>query len=423
MALHKLNVLHWHLTDDQGWRIEIKRYPKLTEVGAWRAPQPSEIDLVDPATGKYGGFYTQEQIRDIVRHAAERYITIVPEIDMPGHAQAAIAAYPQLGVTGAQPPVSSDWGINTCLYNVDEDHLHLHRQCADRGDGAVSVDPTSTSAATRRRRISGRLRRTCRSACAGLASRRDRAARLFHGAPRKILRAHGRHLVGWDEILDGGLPPDAIVMSWRGVPGAIAAARQGDDVVMAPDPVLYFDHLQSNARDEPPGRVKVMSLADVYAFDPVPHELDAAQARARARRAGKSVERISDHAGARRTRRVSARRRAGRALWSPPAHRNWNDFVARLPAQFERYRTLGIAYSDSAFEPRFATGYDRVDNQVEVKLSDQIDFGTIRYTLDGSEPGSSSTHYATPLTLPVPTTCARRLCWQPASVRRANSST
>ena len=396
MALHKLNVLHWHLTDDQGWRIQIRKYPKLTDIGAWRAPQASETGLVDPATGMYGGYYTQDQIRDIVRHAAERFITIVPEIDMPGHAQAAIAAYPQIGVTGKQPAVSSDWGINTYLFNVDESTFAFIDDVLAEvtelfpspwihvGGDEAAKDQWQASA-----HVQERMRRL------GV---RDEAALQGYFTARldSMLRARGRHLVGWDEILDGGLSSGAVVMSWRGSAGAIAAARQGDDVIMAPDPVAYFDHLQGNGPDEPPGRVKVLSLADVYAFDPVPHELDAVQAGHVLGAQGNlwseyltSPERI-EYAAFPRAAALAER------LWSPPERVSWSDFVARLPAQFERYRSLGVGYSDSAFAPQaeIAGGADR--GRFEVTLSRQLEFGTIRYTLDGSIPGPRSTAYRAP---------------------------
>ncbi|HEY4353654.1 MAG TPA: family 20 glycosylhydrolase, partial [Paraburkholderia sp.] len=396
MALHKLNVLHWHLTDDQGWRIQIRKYPKLTEIGAWRAPQASEANLVDPATGKYGGYYTQEQIRDIVRHAAERFITIVPEIDMPGHAQAAIAAYPHLGVTGTQPPVSSDWGINTYLYNVDESTFAFIDDVLAEvtelfpspwihvGGDEAAKDQWQASA-----HVQERMRRL------GV---RDEAALQGYFTARldSMLRARGRHLVGWDEILDGGLPPGAVVMSWRGSAGAIAAASHGDDVIMAPDPIAYLDHLQGNGRDEPPGRVKVLSLAEVYAFDPVPHELDAVQARHVLGAQGNlwseyltSTQRV-EYAAFPRAAALAER------LWSPPERTSWNDFVERLPAQFARYRSLGIGYSDSAFAPQIDIAGTPDRGKFAVTLSRQIEFGTIRYTLDGSDPGPRSPAYHEP---------------------------
>ena len=401
MALHKLNVMHWHLTDDQGWRIQINKYPKLTEIGAWRAPQPDEMQLVDPATGKYGGFYTQEQIRDIVRYAAERYVTIVPEIDMPGHAQAAVAASPHLGVTGAQPSVSADWGINTWLFDVSEYTFSFNETVLTEvmemfpskyihvGGDEAAKDQWQASA-----HVQERMRRL------GIRDEKDLQG-YFTVRLEGFLRARGRTMVGWDEILEGGIPPTAVVMSWRGTEGAVAAAQHGIDVVMSPDPAMYLDHLQSTASDEPPGRVKVISLADVYAFDAVPHELDADQAR---HVLGGQANLWSEYLTTpQRVEHAAFPRAAALAevLWSPPEGRNWDDFVARLPAQFERYRALGVAFADTAFEPQIAASRasdaSAGDSKIRVDLSKQIAFGTIRYTLDDSVPGPQSLEYREPL--------------------------
>ena len=404
MALHKLNVMHWHLTDDQGWRIQIKKYPKLTEIGAWRQPQPDEMQLVDPATGKYGGFYTQDQIRDIVRYAAERYVTIVPEIDMPGHAQAAVAAYPQLGVTGAQPAVSSDWGINTWLLDVSEYTFSFVENVLTEvielfpskyihvGGDEAAKDQWQASA-----HVQERMRRL------GIRDEKDLQG-YFTVRLEGFLRTHGRTLVGWDEILEGGIPPTAVVMSWRGTEGAIAAAQHGIDVVMSPDPAMYLDHLQSTASDEPPGRVKVISLADVYAFEAVPHELNADQAR---HVLGGQANLWSEYLTTpQRVEHAAFPRAAALAevLWSPPEGRSWSDFVQRLPAQLERYRALGVAFADTAFEPQIAASLASGSGQISVALSKQIAFGTIRYTLDDSVPGPQSREYREPLMLQPGTT-------------------
>jgi hexosaminidase len=398
MALHKLNVLHWHLTDDQGWRVEIKRYPKLTDIGAWREPQPDEATLVDPATGKYGGFYTQEQIRDIVRHAAERYVTIVPEIDMPGHAQAAIASYPELGVTGRQPLVSSDWGINTYIYNVDESTFtFIDNVLAE----VVALFPSpyihvgGDEAAKDQWQASPHVQERMRR----LGVRDEQALQGYFTARLEgFLHRHQRRLIGWDEILEGGLPPGAVVMSWRGAEGALAAARHGDDVVMSPDPTMYLDHLQSTAPQEPPGRVKVLSLGDVYAFDPIPKELTPEQARhvlgAQANLWSEYLttpERV-EYAAFPRSAALAER------LWSPGTRASWNDFVARLPAQLERYRSLGVNFSDSAFVPQIIVSATTPGLQM-VTIQRQLEAGAIRYALDGSAPTSSSPIYREPFTV------------------------
>jgi hexosaminidase len=336
LAQHKLNVLHWHLADDQGWRIEIKKYPKLTQVGAWRMP---------PAGGQpYGGFYTQEQIRDIVHYAAERYVTIVPEIEMPGHAQAAIAAYPQFGITGKSPGVSRDWGVNTYLYNVDEPTFGFLQDVLDEvmdlfpslyihvGGDEAAKDQWQAST-----RVQARIHEL------GI---KDEAALQgwFTARIGKYLAAHGRKLIGWDEILEGGVPPDATVMSWRGAQGAIEAAKQGHDVIMAPSPVMYFDHLQYSAHDEPTGRPSLVTLEDVYRFEPVPRELNAAQAaHVLGAEAALWSEYLTDDE---RVEHAAFPRMAALAevLWSS-SQRDWASFQARLPAQLARYSRAGVAYA------------------------------------------------------------------------------
>ena len=392
MALHKLNVLHWHLTDDQGWRLEIRRYPELTRVGAWRKPAGAG----DPP--RYGGYYTQAEVRELVAYAATRFVMIVPEIEMPGHAQAAIASDPRLG-TGDSPPVSPDWGVHDFLFNADEptfeflenvlaevielfpgDYVHVG------GDEAVKDRWRSSP------RVQARIREL------GLA---DEAALQgwFIARIGRFLEARGRRLIGWDEILDSGIPARAAVMSWRGTAGGIAAARAGHDVVMAPSPVLYLDHWQSDSAREPPGRPGIVSLADVYAFEPAPAELAPAEVR---RILGAQVNAWTEHMRLPGRVEHQAFPRAAalaEATWSPPAARNWDSFMARLGAQFARYRRLGIRFADSAFEPRFAlgpAGDGGGAGALRVTLSQQSPFGTIRLTRDGSVPGPGSEPYAGP---------------------------
>jgi len=402
MALHKLNVMHWHLTDDQGWRIEIKRYPKLTQIGAWRDPQPDEASLVDPASGKYGGYYTQQQIREIVAYAAARFVTIVPEIDMPGHAQAAVASYPQIGVTGKQPPVSADWGINAFIYNVDESTFafigNVLTEVLDLfpspyihvGGDEAAKDQWQASPL-----VQERMRR--------LGIRDEQALQGYFTARLEgFLSAHHRRLIGWDEILEGGLPAGAIVMSWRGSEGAVAAARHGDDVIMSPDPVMYLDHLQGEGADEPPGRIKVLSLADVYRFDPLPRELTPEQA---VHVLGAQANLWSEYLTSPERVELAAFPRAAalaERLWSPQDRTGWRDFVARMPAQFERYRALGIGFSDDAFRPKISVDAGAGDT-LRVTMSRQIETLALRYSVDGSEPRSDSRLYSAPFAVPAPT--------------------
>jgi len=357
MAQHKLNVLHWHLTDDQGWRVEIKKYPKLTQVGAWRTP---------PGGGPpYGGYYTQDEIRDIVRYAQERYLTIVPEIEMPGHAQAAIAAYPELGVNGRNPGVSHDWGINTWLYNVDESTLGFLQDVLGEVMGLFPsryIHVGGDEAAKDQWQASAQVQNKMHEL--GL---KDEAALQgwFTARIGKYLAAHDRQLIGWDEILEGGVPPDATVMSWRGAQGAIDAAKQSHDVIMAPSPVMYFDHLQASAHEEPPGRPDIVSLEDVYRFEPIPRELDSNQA---AHVLGAEAALWSEYlTDAQRVEHAAFPRTAAlaEALWSPPRQRDWRSFEKRLPAQLARYSRAGIAYAHASASSRPADPLERNSDQLK----------------------------------------------------------
>src|SRR3979409_2086749 len=250
LALHKLNVFHWHLTDDQGWRIEIKRYPKLTEVGAWRKDSMIPPLTRDPAMRKFagvphGGFYTQDDVREVVRYAADRGITVVPEIEMPGHALAAIAAYPELGNTSTQHEVQTYWGISEHVFGVGDNVLKFIENVLEEvlalfpskfihvgGDECPKTEWKASPAAQARMRG------------LGLKDEGQRQGGCITHVD-KWLAARGRRLIGWDEILEGGLAPGATVMSWRGEKGGIAAAKAGHDVVMTPGSATYFDHYQS----------------------------------------------------------------------------------------------------------------------------------------------------------------------------------
>ncbi|WP_199098182.1 family 20 glycosylhydrolase [Dyella sp. ASV21] len=403
MAQHKLNVLHWHLTDDQGWRIEIKRYPELTRIGAWRTP-PDAGKNGEPA--RYGGFYTQDEIRAMVAYAAERHITVVPEIDMPGHAQAAVASYPELGVTGQRPPVSVDWGVNPYLYNVDDATVQFLHNVLDEvmtlfpstyihvgGDEAVK-DQWQASAAVQ-----------ARMHALGIKNE-DALQSWFIGQMGQYLNAHGRRLIGWDEILEGGLPASATVMSWRGTEGAIKAARLDHDVVLSPAPQLYLDQMQSDRADETTGRLPPMSLESIYRFEPVPKALDATQAK---HVLGVQANMWTEHMPTLRhiEHAVFPRMDAlAEAAWTPVARRQWPDFLQRLPAQLARYRTQDIGYADSAFA--VSIDVDRnaalASGHASVTLFNQAKHGQLHYSTDGSEPGASSPLYVKPFAVTLPTT-------------------
>lgn len=399
MAAVKLNTLHLHLSDDQGWRFEVKRYPKLTQVGGWR---------IGPTTGgpapaeRVGGFYTQEELRGLVAYAAKRGITIVPEIDLPGHAQALVSAYPELGVMGDTPVVSHDWGVNPYLIDPGPKGVAFVEGVLDElidvfpgtfihlgGDEAVK-DQWERSPA-----VQARIK------ALGLSSENEMQSWLIDTFGR-YLATKGRRLIGWDEILEGGLPPSASVMSWRGEKGAVDAANAGHDVVLSPAPTLYLDSLQSDRADEPPGRLSIQTLADVYAYQPMPAGIDPAKAN---HVLGAQANAWSEYlATPFQVQHVVFPRIGALAenTWSA-APRDFAGFARRLRPQMARWRRSGVEVADSAYAVNYTLGQSRGDslraNRVTVALSTQAPVGTLRYTLDGSEPTARSRAYTAPLTL------------------------
>lgn len=400
MSLHKLNVLHWHLTDDQGWRLEIPKYPELTRIGACRKAIGPDVALTGGPDEPYCGFYTDAEVRDIVHYAAERFIDVVPEIDVPGHSQAAIAAYPWLGVTGKRPPVSSDSGITTWLLKPDARTL---RFLDDVFGEVMKLFPSKyihiggDEAAKDQWNASPEVRAHMKKL--GLANM-EQLQGWFTTQVANFLQKHGRVAVGWDEILHGKVPASAVVMSWHEPAGAVEALQQGHDVVMSSSPTLYLDHYQSDLPDEPPGRPGVESLQNVYDYDPVPSGATPAEAQhILGVQANLWAEYMPTFARVQHAvfPRVAA---LSEVAWSPAASHDWHGFLERMPAELARYRALGIDYAGSAFAPAFALSAGATGS-IDVALSNQADFGTIRYTTDGVAPGMRSTAYSKPLSFPA----------------------
>lgn len=347
IALHKMNSLHLHLTDDQGWRIEIKKYPRLTEVGAWRDETVAGHVRDVPRTfdGKrHGGFYSQSDMREIVAYAAARHVNIVPEIEMPGHAQAAIAAYPELGNVSEKLDVWTIWGVNKNIFNAEENTILFLQDVLEEvvdlfpstyihvgGDEAVK-DQWEASAAVQERMKT-----------LGLQDESEMQSYIIRRMD-SFLTGKGRRLVGWDEILEGGLAEGATVMSWRGDEGGIAAAKAGHDVVMAPTSHTYFDYYQDDPKNEPLAIGGHLPLEDVYAFNPVPEALTAEEARHILGTQGQLwTEYIEspDHAEYMSFPRACA---LAEVAWTPQDDRAYGDFLARLEAHLKRLNRLGINY-------------------------------------------------------------------------------
>jgi len=402
MAAHKLNTFHWHLVDDQGWRLEIKKYPKLTQVAAWR---------LDPGAArkgpKYGGFYTQDQVRDLVAYAAARNITIVPEIETPGHALAPIVAYPQLGTAPPDASKMGDWGVFPWLYNTDDATFAFLDDVLNEvmdlfpstfihvgGDEAIK-DQWKASP-----KIQAKIKEL------GLKDEHELQS-WFIQRVGQSLDKRGRRLIGWDEILEGGLAPNASVMSWRGIDGAIAAAKQGHDTVLSPQPTLYLDNGQSLSPDEPTGRLRVASLKDVYGFDPAPAQLSAEE---REHILGVQANVWTEHMQTDERMELMAFPRAvalAERGWTPETGVNWDDFARRLPAEMARLKVLGVSANSVPFEPQPALS-EGEGGKLKLALSNALGVGDIRYTVDGKAPTAASSAYAGALDLPAGTVVKAR---------------
>ena len=403
LARYKFNTFHWHLTEDQGWRIEIERYPRLTDVGSCRAETMVEKNF-DPYVGDgipYCGFYTQDEVRDIVAYAADRFVTIVPEIEMPGHSLAALAAYPELACTAGPFDVGTRWGVFEDIYCPSETTFDfLENVLAEVLDLFPSrfIHIGGDEAPKRRWRESEAAQAVIRRE--GLADEHELQSYFIQRIGR-FLNANGRRLIGWDEILEGGVAPDATVMSWRGMAGGIEAARQGHDVIMTPGSHVYFDHYQGDPRFEPLAIGGFTPLEKVYRFEPVPEELTAAEAR---HVIGAQANVWTEYMKTTTQVEYMALPRMlalSEVLWSPAEARDWETFRRRLPARLRDLDRLGVRYRVPEVE---GLGVDRLSLAPEypMTLTTLMPDAVIRYTLDGSDPDTMSTRYRPGLVIAVP---------------------
>lgn len=348
MAMHKLNTFHWHLTEDQGWRLEIKKYPKLTEVGAWRketlvghnTEKPKKFD-----GRRYGGFYTQEQAKEIVQYANERFITVVPEIEMPGHATAAIAAYPELGVTGEKIEVATYWGVFPHIFNVEESTFTFLENVLTEvmdifpsqyihigGDEAIK-DQWKTSS-----KIQHKIKNL------GLMNEEELQS-YFMKRIEKFVNLKGRKVIGWDEIIEGGLSPNVTVMSWRGMEGGVTAAKSGHDVIMAPIQYTYFWWNQGDSKTEPLSAGGYLPMEKVYSFEPIDSSLTPDEAKHVLGAHGSAwAEYMESEAKVEYMvfPRISA---LAEVVWTPGEKKNWENFTQRMQKQFKRYDYRKINYA------------------------------------------------------------------------------
>ncbi|HSL21467.1 MAG TPA: beta-N-acetylhexosaminidase [Vicinamibacterales bacterium] len=350
LALHKLNTFHWHLTEDQGWRLEIKQYPRLTEVGAWRKEtivghQSRDRSLWRFDGTPHGGFYTQEDAREIVAYGKARFVNVMPEIEMPGHAVAAIASYPEIGVTGQPIDVATHWGIFSDILNAEpatvqfmqnvlgevleifpSRYIHIGGDEADKAKW--KVEP----------RIQARIREL------GLADEHELQS-WFIRQMDAFLTARKRRLVGWDEILEGGLAENAVVMSWRGTAGGIAAARAGHDVIMAPESHTYLNYYQApDQATEPLAHPGLLPLEKVYGFEPVPVELEPQFAK---HVLGAQAQIWTEYlAGPKNVEYQAFPRLSALAevVWTPLERKDYADYLTRLVVHQRRLQAFDVSF-------------------------------------------------------------------------------
>lgn len=405
MATYKMNTFHWHLVDDQGWRIEIKKYPKLTETGAWRVDQTDKIWGARPQAQPgevptYGGYYTQEQVKEIVAYAKARNVTIVPEIEMPGHVASAIASYPQLSCTQLpQLPMTggnyTNMSSNYCAGNDEvfgflqdvltevialfpSTYIHIGGDEVDKGPWKQCS------------KCQARMKKE------GLKNEEELQS-YFVKRIEKFIVSKKRKMIGWDEILEGGLAPEATVMSWRGESGGIQAAKMNHDVVMTPGTPCYFDHYQAGPEGEPLAIGGFNTLKKVYDYEPIPKELNAEEAKyVLGAQANLWTEFISTTEQVEYM--VLPRMLAlAETVWSPAASKNWTSFNERLKIQFRAFDQKGLHYSPGNFTVDIKPSSE--NGKLKVNLVTEIPTASIYYTTDGSVPTASGNKYQGPISI------------------------
>jgi hexosaminidase len=413
MVRYKFNILHLHLTDDQGWRIEIKSLPQLTKVGAWRVNKTGTFGRFSPPLPNepkdYGGFYTQEDIKEIVQYAKDRFINILPEIDVPGHSLAAIASYPELTSTPGTYAVNSGeqlmvWpGGGQHFYGLLDNSLCPAKENVyDFLDKVFTElaqlfpfeyihmggDETARNFWEKSDDIKALMKKENLKDLNEVQS-------YFVKRVERIIQSKGKKLIGWDEILEGGLAPNAAVMSWRGMKGGIEAAKQGHEVVMSPTDFAYIDYMQGDGAIEPPVYA-TLRLKKAYEFEPLPEGVNASLIK------GGQANLWSEQIYNMRTAEYMTWPRGfaiAEALWSPKEKRNWNNFVTRVEKEFERLDVAEIKYAPSMYEPIFEIS-KKDTATVIVKLSTEVENLSIHYSFDNSFPDQFYPKYTSPLTVP-----------------------
>lgn len=400
LAMYKMNTFHWHLTDDQGWRIEIKKYPKLTKVGAFRKGtmigkySDQKFDSIP-----YGGFYTQEDIKEIVAYATNKHITVVPEIEMPGHSVAAISSYPWLSCTGKQIDVEKGWGVFEDVYCTKDSTFQFLQDVLDE---VMTLFPGKyihiggdESPKTRWKSCA-----TCQAKIKKENLKDEHELQsYFIKRIEKYVNSKGKQIIGWDEILEGGLAPNAAVMSWQGIEGGIAAAKQKHNAVMTPGSHCYFDHYQALPADEPLAIGGYTPLEKVYAYEPIPSALNTEEQKyILGAQANIWTEYILNekHVEYMAMPRMAA---LAEVLWTPKEKRNETDFLNRLQTHFLLLDKLDINYAKAIYKVEQKINPSTKANTIELELKANPSLGNIYYTTDNSEPNLNSPIYKSPINI------------------------
>ncbi|BFM12088.1 family 20 glycosylhydrolase [Simiduia litorea] len=402
LAMHKLNYFHWHLTDDQGWRIEIKKYPRLTEIGAWR--DETVVGHTYDRDGLYdgqklGGFYTQAEIRGIVAYAQQRQVTIIPEVDVPGHASAILKAYPEYGCVSKEFSVQANFGVfPEVLCPTEKTFAFLE----DVFSEVIALFPSPYI------HVGGDEVKTvqwqnCASCNAIMAEKglKDYLALqgYFISRVEAAINKMGRKIIGWDEILEGNVAPSATITSWRGIEGAIHAAKAGHDAIMAPGSHLYFDHYQSRSVEEPLAIHGLTPIRETYSFEVIPEVLQNTDAAKRILGAQGHLWTEYVRSQAKAEYMILPRMSAlAEVVWTDTSKRSWEDFSKRLPYLMERFSAKGLNVAKSAYVVNAQISYTAKGFKVD--LSSDMPEVNIFYTLDGSLPNAQSQQYLEPLLLP-----------------------
>jgi len=413
MAAYKLNTFHWHLTDDQGWRIEIKKYPKLTEIGSQRAQTlignyhdrtPQQFDNTP-----YGGYYTQDQIRDVVKYAADRYINIIPEIEMPGHSEAALAAYPELGCDASIPyKVSETWGVFHDVYCPSDKTFSFLQDVLTE---VMALFPSkyihiggdeAPKDAWKKSAFCQKLIKKLGLKDDKVSTKEDKLQSYFIDRMEQFVNSKGRSIIGWDEILEGGLSANATVMSWRGEAGGIAAAQQNHDVIMTPGSAgLYIDHSQGKLSDEPLTIGGNELLTKIYSYNPTPAALTPDQQKhIIGVQANLWTEYIATEAKA-EYQLLPRMLALSEVAWTPLANKNYTDFAdTRLPSHLAWLDRNGFDYH----VPAAIGAQDTImfGPTLNAKLRSSVDGATIYYTIDSYNPRETDLAYTTPLSYIIP---------------------